>query len=105
SACSSSCRSSRRAGRSRCRSDARVSRLRMLPRTLSTALLLAGAGGVLAFAALACEDDPHLRTPPGKPLGGGGACEAKPGELPAPDCDSSSRVCVPTPGCEIDEAR
>jgi len=59
----------------------------------------------VALAGLACEDDPHLRTPPGKVLGGGGACEAQPGELPAPDCDNSEKSCTPAPGCTIDEAR
>ena len=58
-----------------------------------------------AFAALACEDDPHLRTPPGKLLGGGGECEANAGELPAADCDNSLKSCTPVPGCSIDEAR
>ncbi len=62
-------------------------------------------GAALAAVAIACEDDPHRRTDPGKLLGGGGACEAKPGELPKPDCDNSSRSCVPSPGCTIDEGR
>jgi hypothetical protein len=67
--------------------------------------LIVGLGGLVALVALACEDDPHLRTPPGKILGGGGACEAKPGELPKPDCDNSSKSCAPSPGCTIDEGR
>lgn len=74
-------------------------------RALGSVGLLFALGGVAALAVLACEDDPHLRTPPGKALGGGGACEAKPGELPAPDCDNSEKLCTPVPGCEIDEAR
>jgi hypothetical protein len=71
---------------------------------LSVALLV-GLGGVAATVALACEDDPHRRTPPGKILGGGGACEATPGELPKPDCDNSEQSCTLTPGCSIDEGR
>lgn len=70
-------------------------------RAMALAIVL-GLGA--AVPALACEDDPHLRTPPGKVFGGG-ACEAKPGELPAPDCDDSARSCAQAPGCALDEAR
>jgi hypothetical protein len=73
-------------------------------RLRSVAVLL-GLGAAAGVVALACADDPHRRTPPGKLLGGGGACEAKPGELPKPDCDDSSRSCSPSPGCAIDEAK
>lgn len=65
--------------------------------------LFAIVGAVAASVALACEDDPHLRTPPGKVFGGG-ACEASAGDLPAPDCDNSTKSCSPVPGCSIDEA-
>ncbi len=74
-------------------------------RALGPVILLLGIAGAGTLGVLACEDDPHLRTPPGKVLGGGGACEANPGELPAPDCDNSERTCTPAPGCAIDEAR
>lgn len=74
-------------------------------RSFGPVALLLGLGGVAAAVVLACEDDPHRRTEPGKILGGGGACEALPGELPAPDCDNSSKSCTPQAGCEIDEGR
>src|SRR5436190_230915 len=67
---------------------------------LALLVLLAGAA-----IALACADDEHRRTAPGQLLGGGGACEAKPGALPAPDCDNSQRACSATPGCTIDETK
>lgn len=51
----------------------------------------------------ACDDE-HKRTPPGG-ISGGGACEAKPGELPTPDCDNSQKACASSPGCVIDQAR
>lgn len=69
-----------------------------------TVALLAGLGAVGATVVLACEDDPHRRTAPGQVLGGGGACEALPGELPRADCDDSEKICTPAPGCAIDEA-
>ncbi len=71
-------------------------------RTLAFAGVLGLAAAVVA---LACEDDPHRRTEPGKLLGGGGACSANPGELPAADCDNSQKSCTLVPGCSIDEAR
>lgn len=79
------------------------------PRTsvLRRVFVVAGLGASLA-AVLAlgsqlasCVDDPHLRSD-GASLGGG-ACKAGPGELPAPDCESSSNDCVPEPGCAVDE--
>jgi hypothetical protein len=69
-------------------------------RHVLVALAAAAAGAALA---LACDDE-HKRTPRGKLLGGGGACEAPAGSLPKPDCDNSSRACAPVPGCTIDEA-
>lgn len=69
-------------------------------------LLVSGIGAAAALVALACDDDPHLRTPPGKVFGGGGgACEAPPGELPSPDCDDSENLCESTAACPVDEAR
>lgn len=68
------------------------------------------AAGVCAVCAgwtllaLSCDDE-HRRTDPGSVPGSGGACEAKPGELPAPDCDNSAKSCSNAPGCTIDEAR
>jgi hypothetical protein len=67
--------------------------------------LLLGVSAALGAVAIACVDEPHHRTPPGKVFGGGSACAAKPGEFPEPDCDNSSKQCTPTPGCVIDEAR
>jgi hypothetical protein len=64
----------------------------------------ASLGGA-ALVALACSDDPHLRTSPEQAAGGGGPCAAKAGELPAPDCDDGANTCESTPGCVIDEAR
>jgi len=75
-------------------------------RARSTVGVLLLAAGAAAWVAVACEDDPHRRTSPEQALSGtGGACEAKPGTLPAPDCDNSEKKCTPTPGCVIDEAR
>ena len=69
------------------------------------ALALAGLGGA-AWIALACSDDPHLRTSAEQAAGGGGACAAEPGKLPPPDCDNSDNsTCAPNQGCTIDEAR
>ncbi|HVH45823.1 MAG TPA: hypothetical protein VM925_25895 [Labilithrix sp.] len=76
-----------------------------MPRSLRPVARLVGVGALAAAVVLACEDDPHRRTNPGQVLGGGGACEAKPGELPKPDCDNSAKSCAPTPGCVLDEAR
>lgn len=75
-------------------------------RRLGPRLGLALVGlGAAAWIAIACTDDPHRRTTPEQARGGGGACAAAPGELPAPDCDSSENVCESRPGCVIDEAR
>jgi hypothetical protein len=63
------------------------------------------AAGLAAVVAIACSDDPHRRTSPEEALGGGGACAAMPGQLPAPNCDISDNKCVSRPGCMIDEAR
>lgn len=64
------------------------------------------AGSVLGALVIgACFDEPHRRTPPGQVIGSGGACEAKPGEFPQPDCDNSQKSCTPEPGCVIDQAR
>lgn len=71
----------------------------------TVALVLAAAAAALASVGAACEDDPHRRTSPEQALSGGGACEAAPGQLPAPDCDNSDKKCEATPGCTIDEAR
>jgi hypothetical protein len=76
----------------------------MTPRVARPAVLAALAAAAIGVIALACDDE-HRRTPPGKIVGGGGACEAKPGELPSADCDDSLRSCTPVPGCEIDEAK
>lgn len=65
----------------------------------------AAALGAAALVAIACSDDPHRRTSPEQALGGGGACAAVPGQLPAPNCDNSDNNCVSHPGCVIDEAR
>jgi hypothetical protein len=67
-------------------------------------VLGAAALGAPALVAIACSDDPHLRTSPEQALGGGGACAAMPGQLPAPNCDNSDNNCVSHPGCVIDEA-
>ncbi len=56
-----------------------------------------------AVALASCKDDPHLRSDGGSVSGGSGACVAKAGELPAPDCDNSSKDCTREPGCNIDE--
>ncbi|MDB4942100.1 MAG: hypothetical protein JWP97_1634 [Labilithrix sp.] len=69
------------------------------------ALGLAGLGGA-ACVALACSDDPHLRTSPEQAAGGGGACAATAGKLPPPTCDDSENRCTQAaPACSIDEAR
>lgn len=75
------------------------------PRSARTLTALVGLAAAIGAVAFACADDPHRRTDPGKILGGGGACEAKPGELPAPDCDDSSKSCTPSEGCTIDQAK
>ena len=59
--------------------------------------LACSAVAVLAF--LACDDE-HRRTAPGQVFGGG-RCEALPGQLPAPDCDSSERACSAGQSCTI----
>ena len=66
-----------------------------------------GLAGLAAasWIALACTDDPHLRTTAEQARGGGGACAAPPGELPSPTCDSSENKCEKRNGCVIDEAR
>jgi hypothetical protein len=71
---------------------------------VKVALGLAGLGAA-AWVAMACSEDPHLRTTPEQARGGGGACAALPGELPPPNCDSSENSCTSRPGCVIDEAR
>lgn len=71
---------------------------------VKVALGLAGLGAA-SWIALACTDDPHLRTTAEQARGGGGACAASPGELPSPTCDSSENKCESRPGCVIDEAR
>lgn len=69
-----------------------------------------GALGVSIVAAVAlgsfagCTDDPHRRTTPEQARGGGGACSAAPGEVPAANCDDSDGICIPKPGCAVDEA-
>lgn len=64
----------------------------------------AAAAAGLSFAA--CNDEPHRRTSREQALGGGGgACEAKPGEIPKPDCDNSENSCTGSGGCTIDEAK
>ena len=79
----------------------------MTPRRRKLALGVAAlaAVGAAAVVAIACSDDPHLRTSPEEALGGGGACAAMPGQLPAPNCDNSDNKCVDRPGCMIDEAK
>ena len=68
-------------------------------------LALAGLGGV-ACVAIACSDDPHLRTSAEQAAGGGGACSADPGKLPPADCDNSTNSgCAANQGCVIDETR
>ena len=70
------------------------------------ALLGATTLGAAALIAIACSDDPHLRTSPEEALGGGGACAATAGQLPTPNCDDSANVCRPSsPDCPIDEAK
>lgn len=67
-------------------------------------LVLGALGAAATLIALACDDD-HLRTSPEQAAsGGGGACEAKPGELPPADCDNSQKSCSGS-GCAIDTAR
>jgi hypothetical protein len=73
-------------------------------RATHTIFVVVAIGAAVGILALACDDE-HRRTAPGQVLGGGGACEAKPGELPAPNCDNSTKSCSPTAGCTIDEAR
>lgn len=65
-------------------------------------LAFVGLGAVFASSLASCQDDPHNRSDGAST--GGGACQAKAGELPAPDCESSSNDCVPEPGCGVDEA-
>lgn len=73
-------------------------------RTRTKLLLGAALAATASAVALACSDDPHKRTSPEQALAGGGACEAKPGSLPAPTCDNSDNKCDQG-GCAIDEAR
>lgn len=69
------------------------------------ALGLVGVGAA-ATIAIACSDDPHLRTSPEQAAGGGGACAASAGQLPPPNCDDSDNNCTQaSPACSIDEAR
>ncbi len=56
-----------------------------------------------AGALVSCKDDPHLRSDGGSAISGG-ECVAKPGELPEPTCDNSSKECTPQPGCTVDES-
>src|SRR5688500_10822996 len=65
-------------------------------------LTLMGGAAIVAFA---CADDPHRQTSREQALGGGGACEAQPGNLPQPDCDNSDKACEAREGCTIDEAK
>ncbi|MCA9584911.1 MAG: hypothetical protein KC657_06105 [Myxococcales bacterium] len=67
-------------------------------------LVALAAPACVTAALFACADDPHRRTTADQVNVGGGACEAKAGALPAPDCDNSDKSCAPTPGCTIDEA-
>ncbi len=76
--------------------------MRRLPHKIALGVAALGAA---AWVAIACSDDPHRRTSPEQALGGGGACAAMPGQLPAPNCDNSDNKCVDRPGCMIDEAR
>lgn len=80
-----------------------MARASSLPgRALTAALAVFASLGCIAAA---CEDDPHLRTTPEQArAGSGGACEAAPGKLPAPDCDDSDKKCEKG-ACAIDEAR
>jgi hypothetical protein len=72
---------------------------------LAIGLTALAALGVAAVVAIACSDDPHRRTSAAEALGGGGACAAMAGQLPAPNCDNSDNKCVDRPGCVIDEAK
>jgi hypothetical protein len=77
----------------------------MRMRSLAPVAVLLGLGAITTAVVVACVDEPHRRTPPGKNFGGGGgACEAKTGELPKADCDNSEKTCTGG-GCKIDEAR
>ena len=71
-------------------------------RKLAYALTAAALGTLFAFA---CTDEEHKRTSSAQAQGGGGACEATPGNLPQANCDNSDKKCTPTPGCTIDEAK
>jgi hypothetical protein len=68
-------------------------------------LVAAAALGAVAAIAIACSDDAHRRTSAAQAQSTGGACEAKAGALPTPDCDNSDNSCAPQPGCTIEEAR
>ncbi len=72
---------------------------RFLPAIALAALV--GLGTAFVSSLSSCQDDPHLRND-GASLSGG-ACQAKPGELPAPDCDNSSNDCALEQGCALDE--
>lgn len=60
---------------------------------------------VAGLFVVSCADDEHRRTSREQATGGGGACEAAPGETPLATCDNSEGSCSPTPGCTIDEGR
>ncbi len=73
--------------------------------TKISCLTIAGCA-VVATSLSACKDEPHRRTSSDQAIGGGGACEAKPGELPKPDCDiNTESKCEGTGACSIDEAK
>lgn len=69
-------------------------------RAVSTFGLLGvvGVSGVAFALFTACGFSPPDKNP--TPNGGGGACTATPGTLPAPDCDNSTNTCTGS-GCVI----
>ncbi len=66
--------------------------------TLGLFGLVGATGAAFAFFT-ACGFSPPDKNP--NPNGGGGACSASPGNLPAPDCDNSANECTGT-GCAMD---